>query len=110
MCLKGGFIMKSITQKTALILTLSSLFLFSSCDFKKSEPISLVDKLNPANQGLGGGGTEPVDPNEPEVRPEDQLITFTYLKKTAFISCKSCHSKTTNPKKRVPRRKQHSLQ
>jgi hypothetical protein len=31
---------------------------------------------------------------------EDQLVTFDYLLTTSFVSCKECHSKTKNPKKK----------
>ncbi len=67
-------------------MVLASSFVLSACDFKKSDPINLAVRANPEPTSQG--------------RPEDQLITFSHLQKTAFVSCKGCHS---NPEKTVLR-------
>jgi phosphatidylglycerophosphatase A len=45
--------MKFESPQKIIVLILSTFFLFSSCDFKKSNPIALADKLQPGGQGLG---------------------------------------------------------
>lgn len=88
-------------QKTLMVMVASS-FLFSGCDFKKSDPMTLLEMVNPPPQGLGNGGDTSGEetPQEPILAPEEQLITFAHLQKTSLVSCKDCHSKTSNPNKK----------
>lgn len=85
-------------MKNAIILFLLAASL-SGCDIKNSDSIELTAK--PEGQRPAGGNNQPVleedEKDDPNTRPEEQLVTFDFLKRTSLASCVRCHARSSNP-------------
>lgn len=71
------------------------------CDIKSSDSIELERK--PAGRPQPQPNDQLADQDEnddPNTLPENQLLSFDYLKKTSLASCVRCHARSSNPEEK----------